>query len=85
MQELLSEAQIRHTQQKATNETDGGMSVGVVTDGESPVVIRSNKRMSKRMSMRESMSEGDRQLKKLFRAIQDGDTNLVSTCNYSVF
>lgn len=50
---------------------------GVVEDGESPVVIRTNKRMSKRLSMRESMSEGDRQLKKLFRAIQDGDTNLV--------
>ena len=41
----------------------------VVTDGESPVVIRSNKRMSKRISMRDSMSEGDRQLKKLFRGI----------------
>ena len=39
----------------------------------------SNRGMSKRLSRIDSTShEGDRQLKKLFRAIQDGDTNLVS-------
>ena len=65
-----------HHAQKATNETDGDVSVGVIDDGESTPV--SNRGMSKRLSRRDSTSEGDRQLKKLFRAIQDGDTNLVS-------
>ena len=67
---------LHHHAQKATNETDGGVSVGVIDDGESTPV--SNRGMSKRLSRRDSTSEGDRQLKKLFRAIQDGDTNLVS-------
>lgn len=80
MQEALTDAQQGHLRGLAGQ--DGGVAVGVVdmVDGESPVMVR-NKRLSKRMSvresMRESMSEGDRQLKKLFMAIQDGDTNLV--------
>lgn len=74
MQELLAGA--HHT--KVEGE-DVGVAVGVaeMVDKDSPVVIRS-RRMSKRSSLRDSTSDMDRQLKKLFRAIQDGDTNLVS-------
>ena len=63
--------------QRARGKDEVGVAGGVVEVVDSPVVIRSNKRLSKRMSLRDSMSEGDRQLKRLFRAIQDGDTNLV--------
>ncbi len=45
-------------------------------DADSSLIIRS-RRMSKRLIHRESVHESDRQLKKLFRAIQDGDVNLV--------
>ena len=54
----------------------GGEKEGGAAGDESPVIIR-NRRINKRMSLRESTTEVDRQLKKLFRAIQDGDTNLV--------
>lgn len=75
VQELLAET--REGLQKASGGV-GGEEGECVVDGviESPVVIRS-KRVGKRMSIRESVSEMDRQLKRLFRAIQDEDTNLV--------
>jgi len=59
-----------------------GVALGVanMVDGESSALLKSKKtsrKMSARDSARVSMSEGDKQLKKLFRAIKDGDTNLV--------
>ena len=80
VQQLLTEAHYKHLQ-KQQRET-GGVAGGVADlEQESPPVVIRSRRMSKRISVRESMresvSEMDRQLKKLFRAIQDGDTNLV--------
>lgn len=76
VQELLSDVQRESVQKQSGEEGDVAGGVADMGDTENPVVMRS-RRMSKRISMRESMSEMDRQLKKLFRAIQDEDTNLV--------
>ncbi len=81
VQELLTEAHYKSQQKQGSGEGGAGL-VGVadLVEQESPVVIRSrrmSKRISVRDSVRDSISETDRQLKKLFRAIQDGDTNLV--------
>ena len=69
------------------NVMDGGTSVDFVHNfyDESPPTLKKVQR-SKRLS-REFYSENDRALKKLFRAIQDGDINYVSavcscTCVY---
>ena len=46
-------------------------------DVDNSVTSIRSRRMSKRMSLKEPIHESDRRLKKLFRAIQDGDVNLV--------
>lgn len=60
----------------------GGAGGGATGDGESATSSVKSRRMSRRLSNKEMSHESDRQLKKLFKAITDGDVNLVS---FSVF
>lgn len=56
----------------------GGGGGGTSVDGDGATSSVKSRRMSRRMSGKELSNESDRQLKKLFRAITDGDVNLVS-------
>jgi len=51
-------------------------------DGKGQGSSSKSRRTSRKMSMKEPTQESDRQLKKLFRAIQDGDANLVGFRQY---
>ena len=76
---MLSKADSGGTSSQDNKVGGGGAVTGAVTDvdGKGQGSNTKSRRMSRKMSMKEPTQESDRQLKKLFRAIQDGDVNLV--------